>query len=242
MSFWSRWAHRSESRTNHSKQIFQRRLTNAQLSMSAMTIPAMPRLRRSDSGASTGSRSSIASKSKSKRRGVQRSVSFGEERTRQVEAISHEDRNDVWYTKKELDHLNKKEIKRNLITQLNILERNSSITLESKELTWRGLEDVEKENERKTKIEYYVKTVVFEHKQDTNPSELKRIAKSLSKEERNRAQQMGVMDEMTAHGGKRADPILAKRKAGIGRTLSGSLNWVKKQTSSSSKKESAQAA
>lgn len=212
--------------------------------MNSLTLPAMPSmpsLRRTDSGASTGSRLYIARpNAKRNRRPIGRSVSFGERRTRTVEIIDPEARNEVWYTKQELFRLHRKEIKKNLIVQLNVMEGKSNVTMESKGLTWRGLEDIEKENERSSKIQQYVQTVVYEHKQEADPNELKRLAKSLSKEAREEARQMAVMDELTVHGKKKDYAGLNRRKVALGRSLSGSLNWMKKQ--GASKKESAQAA
>ncbi|CAB9524799.1 expressed unknown protein [Seminavis robusta] len=162
--------------------------------------------------------------------GLKRTVSFGSEQVRTVQIVDPESKNDVWYTKRQLNTLHKLEIRKNLLHQLQADRTTSSSkksALENEDCTWRGMENLEKETERLERIQSYVRTVILEHRSETSSEELKRIAKAMSKGERDRAHSMGLKDEMEV----KPSPSKIGGRQRIGRTLSGSLSWMKRSNS-----------
>lgn len=162
-----------------------------------------------------------------KRTKVKRSVSFGEKSIRNVSTVDATVKNEIWYTPQELKCLNMNEIEKTQQCQ------NES---ESNEVTWRGLERMqESQRHRSDNIRYYVRTVVMEHQEHAGASELKRIAKSLSRPERVKAHTIALKDEEAVLGGPSKVP--QSRVRILNRTLSGSVSWMKRSQPSFMKKE-----
>jgi hypothetical protein len=170
-------------------------------------------------------RTSIADKNCEQ--GLKRTVSFGAEQVKTVEPVPEDMKNDIWYTERQLDTLHQIEIKKTLLAhlKLNVGKKSSS---ECDDCTWRGLEGLEEEAKRVERIKAYVRTVIFEYHHETPAEDLQRIAKTMSRTDRDRAHSMGLQDEIyvrppiTKIGGRQL----------VGRTFSGSLNWMKRSNAS----------
>jgi hypothetical protein len=137
--------------------------------------------------------------------------------------VPEEIKNDIWYTKQQLNALHQTEIKNTLLSQLK-LDVGERSSIESKGCTWRGLEGLDKDAERLERIKTYVRTVVVEYRHEASSGELKRIAKAMSKPDRDRAHSMGLQDEMNV----RPPPTKVGGRQLVGRTFSGSAKWMKR--------------
>jgi hypothetical protein len=182
-----------------------------------------------------GSRHSAGSLSSSS---IRKNVSFGNGSVRVMDTIVDEDqKNSVWYSKTELSSLRKQEVKQNTVTQQQLLTLAASAAskkkakkmlsgnnplLESANLTWRGLEDVQLGYNRVERSQKYVCAVLDEISMQSqagyfNEYELRAVAKSLSKDERQKAHKLALQDE------KEATEKAEKKK----KLLRRSLSWKK---------------
>jgi len=209
----------STTTNSNSNSNIQNRLNNFGMRSQLKRASSMKQKRGSKLYSSGGSASSTSSMGK-------RSVSFGEaSQCLLVDCTANlEHKNQIWYSEKELQKLRKREILQNKECQQklqdetpvgpkkrisalpNMLGSNSkpslavSIETLQDDVTWRGLEYIQQDKDRTEQIRFYVRTVVQEHQDEATATELKRIAKALSKKERVKAYNLGLQDELQVLG------------------------------------------
>lgn len=132
---------------------------------------------------------------------VQKTVSFGESSTYTVPLVQQEEKPDVWYTGNELHFLNIRELEQTKAAASSSGKGKSA--METSELSWRGLESIQKGYSREDKIYQNVHAVVQEHKRqiyfgNVDGEDLRQIAKAHSRKDRIKARKMGTKDAEAA--------------------------------------------
>lgn len=159
------------------------------------STPSLTTLTRSTSADSTASANRRCSTGTPKK-----SLSFSSDlcKIQLVECIANtpDAKNAIWYDGRELGGMRKKEIKKVKHAQI-VAGQGKSI--ENDDITWRGFEDIQGHWCRVEKSAEYTTAVVKHYHSQVNQGyfdadELKRIAKGLSKQERERARNLALKD------------------------------------------------
>ena len=125
-----------------------------------------------------------------------KTVSFGESSIHEVELVAPQFRKRVWYNGAELQMLNYNEVEQTKKAEIGL----SKAAFERAELSWRGLESIQKGYSREDKIYQNVHTVVREYKRqilefgNVDDEDLRQIAKAHSRRDRIKARKMGTKD------------------------------------------------
>lgn len=146
-----------------------------------------------------------------------KTLSFSEDlcKIKLVECIANEPdtKNAMWYDGKELGGMRKQEIRKVKKAQIVAGEGRS---IETDEMTWRGFEDIQGHWCRVQKSHHYTGAVVRHYHNQLeqgyfDADELKKLAKGLSKEERQRARNLALKD--MADAGIKMDKKSRMRKS-----------------------------
>lgn len=158
---------------------------------------------------------------------LRRNVSFGSGSVRLVDTVEEDQKNAVWYSKRELSSLRKHEVQQTTTFSLQQQQQQQLLALaahnkankknkdrhnnhdnvyprlEHANLTWRGMEDVQLGYNRVEKSQKYVSAVLNEIDMQQqagyfNEYELRAVAKTLSRQERGKAHKMALLDEKEA--------------------------------------------
>jgi Zn-finger nucleic acid-binding protein len=139
----------------------------------------------------------VTSSVRRNKRKISKSVRFEAAAPQMIafEQVSEEERDAVWYDTSELEKLCKQEVTQNREAQ----KKTKKSSLEELELTWRGLEHVQKGTSRNKKSLTHVKIVVecYEYQLGlgyVDMDRIKSVAKHHSKQERARARTLGLKD------------------------------------------------
>jgi len=178
------------------------------------SIPSLTSLTRNSSGGGTALTAANKSPSRSHpRKALSFSSDLCEIRLIDCLADTPKAKNAMCYDGRELDFLRKKEIKKAKHAQVVAGQGNS---IETDEVSWRGFEDIQHSFCRVEKSAEYTTAVVGHYQSQvsqgySDADELKRVAKDLSKQERERARNL-ALDDM-AHAGIESDKKSRLRKS-----------------------------
>jgi len=166
---------------------------------STSSFGTLPSLIRSSSGGTNTSPTTL--KRCSSGGGPKKSLSFSEElcKIQMVESLADTPgiaKNEIWYDGRELGGMRKQEIRKVKHAQVMAGAGNS---IETDDMTWRGFEDIQGHWCRVEKSANYTTAVVRHYHTQvaqgySDADELKRVAKGLSKVERNRARNLALKD------------------------------------------------
>lgn len=129
---------------------------------------------------------------------IRKTVSFGETSTHTIALVPQEYKNQVWYSGKELQFLNIREVE--LTKATATATGNNKSTMAQADLSWRGIESIQKGYSKEEKIWFSVHTVVSEYKRqleyfgNVDGEELRQIAKAHSRRDRVKARKTGSKD------------------------------------------------
>ena len=133
---------------------------------------------------------------------IGKTVSFGETSTHTVETVPQDCKGDVWYTGRELQELNREEVLRT--KEVALSQGNNKAALETADLSWRGLESLQKGKSREGKIFQNINAVVLEYRRQmidfgsVDEEDLRHISKAHSRNHRIKARKMGSKDAEAA--------------------------------------------